>query len=52
MDKCKYCYLRDAKPCYECNMCRGGDDHFRPAPALPKDDRAPINHAEVDAGKE
>ena len=30
MDKCKCCYLRDEKPCYECSACMGGDDHFRP----------------------
>ena len=29
MNKCGYCYLRDAKPCYECNLCMGGDNHFK-----------------------
>ena len=32
MDKCKKCALAGCKPCYECNMCMGGDDHFRPIP--------------------
>jgi len=32
MKKCEFCYLKDAKPCYECNTCAGGDDHFRPVP--------------------
>ena len=29
--KCEYCYLQNAKPCYECSACMSGDDHFRPA---------------------
>ena len=29
--KCEYCYLKNAKPCYECSACMSGDDHFRPA---------------------
>lgn len=32
MKKCEHCYLKDAKPCYECNTCMGGDDHFQPTP--------------------
>lgn len=32
MDKCKKCALAESKPCYECNMCMGGDNHFRPIP--------------------
>lgn len=33
--KCSRCALKDCKPCYECNMCAGGDDHFRPLPEPP-----------------
>ena len=29
--KCEYCYLKNARPCYECSACMSGDDHFRPA---------------------
>mgnify|MGYP003432603567 CR=1 FL=1 len=29
--KCEYCYLQNARPCYECSACMSGDDHFRPA---------------------
>ena len=29
--KCEYCYLNNARPCYECSACMSGDDHFRPA---------------------
>lgn len=32
MEKCKNCALKEAKPCYECNCCAGGDNHFRPIP--------------------
>lgn len=28
--KCEYCYLQNARPCYECSACMSGDDHFRP----------------------
>ena len=31
VSKCEYCYLQNAKPCYECSACMSGDDHFRPA---------------------
>lgn len=33
MKKCNHCYLRNAKPCYECGACVRGDDHFRPVPS-------------------
>lgn len=39
MEKCKFCALQKAKPCYECNECMGGDDHFKPCPELSKDAR-------------
>ena len=29
MKKCKSCYLRDSKPCYECSACARGDDHYK-----------------------
>jgi hypothetical protein len=29
MKKCKSCYLRDSKPCYECSACVRGDDHYK-----------------------
>ena len=29
--KCEYCYLQNARPCYECSACMSWDDHFRPA---------------------
>lgn len=29
MEKCKYCALKEAKPCYECSLCMGGDSHFK-----------------------
>lgn len=32
MKKCNFCYLKNAKPCYECSACMRGDDHFRPLP--------------------
>lgn len=32
MKKCKFCALQEAKPCYECNECMGGDNHFKPWP--------------------
>jgi hypothetical protein len=32
MEKCKSCYLRDSKPCYECSACARGDDHYRYCP--------------------
>jgi hypothetical protein len=32
MEKCKLCALQDTKPCYECNECLGGDDHFKQLP--------------------
>lgn len=35
--KCDLCALNESKPCYECNMCRGGYDHFRPIPKPPKE---------------
>lgn len=34
MKKCQKCVLKDAKPCYECSMCMGGNDHFRPMPDI------------------
>jgi len=27
--KCKTCYFKNAKPCYECTACAGGDDHYK-----------------------
>lgn len=29
MNKCKTCYLINAKPCYECSACVSGDDHYK-----------------------
>lgn len=29
MEKCKTCYLVNAKPCYECSACINGDDHYK-----------------------
>lgn len=37
--KCDLCALNESKPCYECNMCRGGYDHFRPIPKPPKEEK-------------
>nr|DAJ84991.1 MAG TPA: hypothetical protein [Caudoviricetes sp.] len=36
MEKCRFCALQDTKPCYECNECLGGDNHFRPLPEVHK----------------
>lgn len=40
MKNCNICYLRDAKPCYECSACMAGDCHFRPAPKAKKQSNA------------
>lgn len=40
MKNCNICYLRDAKPCYECSACMAGDSHFRPAPKAKKQSNA------------
>ena len=40
MKNCNICYLRDAKPCYECSTCMAGDCHFRPAPKAKKQSNA------------
>ena len=40
MKKCERCSLKDAKPCYECAACVGGDDHFKPIQQRIKTTRA------------
>ena len=40
--KCEYCYLQNARPCYECYACISGDDHFRPA----KPEKKPMTNAD------
>lgn len=30
VSKCEQCALKGTKPCYECNLCMGGDSHFKP----------------------
>lgn len=36
MDKyCERCYLRDEKPCMECNTCNPGHRNFKPADRIP-----------------